>query len=111
MNRIICYKKLWKLLIDRGLNKVELQRRTGVSSATITKLAKNETVNTRVLTQICNALDCDVSDIMAMEDHSTAHTGMPVRLKAEDNALREGIGCIGGASDLENAHYDGGKIR
>ena len=73
VNRIICYKKLWKLLIDRGLNKVELQRLTGVSSATITKLAKNETVNTRVLIQICNALECDVSDIMEMQDKELAN--------------------------------------
>jgi len=75
VNRIICYKKLWKLLIDRGLNKVELQRLTGVSSATITKLAKNETVNTRVLAQICNVLECDVSDIMEMQDKAEANNG------------------------------------
>ncbi len=80
MKRIICYKKLWKLLIDRGLNKVELQRLTGVSSATITKLAKNETVNTRVLTQICNVLKCDTSDIMAMEDEKTANHGTMIHL-------------------------------
>jgi len=78
--RIICYKRLWKLLIDRGLNKVELQQVTGVSSATITKLAKNETVNTRVLIQICNALDCDTSDIMAMEDEKTANKVSMIRL-------------------------------
>ncbi|MGN0832991.1 MAG: helix-turn-helix domain-containing protein [Kiritimatiellia bacterium] len=79
---MICYKKLWKLLIDRGLNKVELQRLTGVSSATITKLAKNETVNTRVLAQICNVLECDVSDIMEMQDKAEANNskGSMIRL-------------------------------
>ena len=46
---VICYKKLWKLLIDKGLNKTDLQRLTGISSATITKLSKNETVNTGIL--------------------------------------------------------------
>ena len=80
MNRIICYKKLWKLLIDRGLNKVELQRLTGVSSATITKLAKNETVNTRVLIKICNVLKCDTSDIMEMADEDMASKGMLIKL-------------------------------
>ena len=68
MHKVICYKKLWKLLIDRDLNKAELQKMTGVSSATITKLAKNETVNTGVLIKICNALHCDTSDIMEMAD-------------------------------------------
>ena len=80
MKRIICYKKLWKLLIDRGLNKVELQRLTGVSSATITKLAKNETVNTRVLIKICNVLKCDTSDIMEMADEEMANKGMVIKL-------------------------------
>lgn len=80
VKRTLCYKKLWKLLIDRGLNKVELQRRTGVSSATITKLAKNETVNTRVLITICNVLDCDISDIMEMVDADFAAKGMVIKL-------------------------------
>lgn len=80
MKRTICYKKLWKLLIDRGLNKVELQRLTGVSSATITKLAKNETVNTRVLIKICNVLKCDTSDIMEMADEEMANKGMVIKL-------------------------------
>lgn len=66
MKRVLSYKKLWKLLIDRELNKVELQRITGISSATITKLAKCQTVNTRAIILICNALDCDVADIMEM---------------------------------------------
>jgi DNA-binding Xre family transcriptional regulator len=74
VNRVINYNKLWKLLIDRGLNKTELQRLTGISSATITKLAKNETVNTRVLATICNVLECDTSDIMEMADKVSIKT-------------------------------------
>ena len=72
MNRVINYNKLWKLLIDHGLNKTELQRLTGISSATISKLAKNETVNTRVLITICNTLKCDTSDIMEMAEEKVA---------------------------------------
>ena len=55
----ITYNRLWKLLIDKHLKKVDLQRLTGVSSATITRLSKDQTVNTRVLTRICEVLDCD----------------------------------------------------
>ena len=65
---VICYKKLWKLLIDKGLNKTDLQRLTGISSATITKLSKTETVNTGILLKICTALKCDTSDIMSVVD-------------------------------------------
>lgn len=66
----ITYNRLWKLLIDKHLKKVDLQRLTGVSSATITRLSKDQTVNTRVLTRICEVLDCDTSDIMSISKES-----------------------------------------
>lgn len=62
----ISYKKLWKLLIDKDMMKKDLQRLAGVSSASITKLGKNENVNTEILQKICTALECDISDIMEM---------------------------------------------
>ncbi len=64
----ISYKKLWKLLIDRDMKKKDLQKISGVSSASITKLGKNENVNTEILEKICVALKCDISDIMEMTD-------------------------------------------
>lgn len=60
----ISYKKLWKILIDRDLKKKDLQMLSGVSAASITKLGKNENVNTEILEKICVALECDISDIM-----------------------------------------------
>lgn len=64
----ISYKKLWKLLIDRDLKKKDLQQMSGVSAASITKLGHNENVNTEILEKICIALNCDISDIMEMEN-------------------------------------------
>lgn len=64
----ISYKKLWKLLIDRDLKKKDLPTLAGISSASVTKLGKNENVNTEILEKICIALNCDVSDIMEMTD-------------------------------------------
>lgn len=64
----ISYKKLWKLLIDRDLKKKDLQRLAGISSASVTKLGKNENVNTEILAKICIALNCDIADIMEMSD-------------------------------------------
>ena len=66
----IIYNKLWKLLIDRNLKKKDLQQMSGVSSASITKLGRNENVNTDILAKICTALKCDVSDIMEMVEIS-----------------------------------------
>ncbi len=61
---MISYKKLWKLLIDKDMNKQDLMAVTGISTTTITKLNKGRNVNTDILVRICNALKCDVSDIM-----------------------------------------------
>ena len=63
---VISYMKLWKLLIDKDMKKKDLQKAAGVSAASITKLAKNEHVNTEIIEKICIALQCDVSDIMEM---------------------------------------------
>lgn len=64
----ISYKKLWKLLIDKDMKKKDLQKRSGVSSGSITKLGKNENVNTEILEKICKSLDCDIADIMEITD-------------------------------------------
>lgn len=60
----ISYNKLWKMLIDKGMNKHDLQIKTGVSSASIAKLGKSDNVTTDVLLKICNGLGCKLEDIM-----------------------------------------------
>ena len=64
----VSYNKLWKLLIDKDMKKKDLQRVAGISAASVTKLGKNENVNTEIIQKICVALQCDVSDIMEMVD-------------------------------------------
>lgn len=58
------YNPLWKMLIDRGLKKRELQKMSEVSATSIAKLGRNENVTTEVLLRICESLDCDIQDIM-----------------------------------------------
>ncbi|QAA32650.1 helix-turn-helix domain-containing protein [Clostridium manihotivorum] len=68
----ISYNKLWKLLIDKNMNKQELKKISGVSSASIAKLGKGTNITTDVLLRICEALDCDIADIMEIvKDGST----------------------------------------
>ncbi len=62
----ISYNKLWKLLIDKGMKKGELQKRAQISASSIAKLGKNENVNTDILVKICTALDCGLNDIMEL---------------------------------------------
>ena len=64
----ISYKKLWKLLIDRDMLKKDLAEKADISTTSISKLSKNENVNTEIIRKICTALECDVSDIMEMVD-------------------------------------------
>ena len=59
----ISYKKLWKLLIDRDMKKKDLVALSGISQSSITKMGKNENVNTDVLVRVCRALNCDIGDI------------------------------------------------
>jgi len=63
----ISYNKLWKLLIDKKMNKQDLRIAAGVSTSVIAKLGKSENVTTDILLKICKALDCDISDIMEVE--------------------------------------------
>ena len=68
----ICYNKLWHLMLDKKMNKADLKRATGISSASIAKLGKGENITTDVLVKICKALNCELHDIMEIsrEDES-----------------------------------------
>ena len=58
----ISYNKLWKLLIDKGMNKTDLRFQAHLSSGTMAKLGKNENVTIPVLLSICEYLNCDFAD-------------------------------------------------
>ena len=64
----ITYKKLWKILIDKEMNKTQLKEAAGVSSNVIAKLGKNEPVTIETLVKIAIALDVDISDIIGLEE-------------------------------------------
>lgn len=60
----ISYNKLWKILIDKKMRKMDLQNLAGLSSASVAKLGKNEPVTMEVLMKICIALDRNIGDIV-----------------------------------------------
>lgn len=60
----VSYKKLWKLLIDRDMKKKDLLAAAGISQSSLSKMGRNENVNTDILVKVCKALNCDVGDIM-----------------------------------------------
>ena len=60
----VSYNKLWKLLIDKGMNKTQLCKEANISTNAMARLGRNEDVRVEVLTKICVALDCGMDDIM-----------------------------------------------
>ncbi len=61
---MFCYDKLWKILIDRHMNKVELRDAVGITPATLAKMGKNQNVSMDVIGKICAVLQCNVGDIL-----------------------------------------------
>lgn len=64
----VSYNKLWKKLIDLDMSRTQLRLKAGISTKTLAKLGKNENVNTDVLVKVCQALDCNVDEIMDITD-------------------------------------------
>ena len=59
----VSYNKLWKLLIDKKMNKTELRIKAGLSTNVIAKMGKEESVQVETLYKICNVLGCEIGDI------------------------------------------------
>lgn len=60
----VSYIKLWKLLLDKKLKRVDLKERANISSSTLAKLGKDEYVSMEIMERICEALDADIGDVM-----------------------------------------------
>lgn len=71
----LSYNKLWKLLIDKGMTKTEMRLKADISTTTLAKMGKNETVSMEVLLRICKVLKCDISDIIEITDKEEKDEG------------------------------------
>lgn len=58
------YNKLWKLMIDKKINKTTLRREAGITSNAMANMSKDQPVSVEVLAKICRVLDCTIDDIM-----------------------------------------------
>ena len=68
----VTFKKLWVLCAQKEISKAELRKRTGLSSATFTRLRKIEEVTLSVLLKIADVLDCNAGDMMDFIKDDTA---------------------------------------
>lgn len=60
----ISYDNLWKMLIDKKMNKTQLKESAGISTNAVAKLGKNEYVSLETLEKICKLLQCNIGDIV-----------------------------------------------
>lgn len=61
------YDKLWKLMIDKKINKTQLSEKAGITTSAMAKLGRNESVQVDTLAKICKALNCEIEDIVEIE--------------------------------------------
>lgn len=66
---MINYDKLWKLLIDRKMNRTALKEAAGISFNVLAKMGKDEAVSMESMLKICKALNCDISDVMEIKNN------------------------------------------
>ena len=59
----ISYRKLWVQLAEREMSKSDLRKELNISTGTLTKLNKNESVSLDILMRICEFLNCDIGDV------------------------------------------------
>lgn len=68
----VSYDKLWKLLIDKKMNRTDLKNTAGLSFNVLAKMSRNEFVSLESLCKICTVLACDIGDIMEFTENETA---------------------------------------
>ena len=61
------YDKLWKLMIDKKINKTQLSEKAGITTNEMAKMGKNEMVKRETLVRICKVFDCKLDDIVDMK--------------------------------------------
>lgn len=60
----VSYSRLWKLLIDKNMNKSQLRDAAGISTNAVAKLGRNEAVSLDTLEKVCCALNCNIEDVL-----------------------------------------------
>ena len=63
----ISYNKLWKLLIDKKMNKTDLKEQAGISFNVLARMGKNEPISFESIEKILPYLDLFLMDIKHMD--------------------------------------------
>ncbi len=60
----VTYEKLWKLLKEKGMKKIELQRKAGISGNILARMGRNEYISMESVEKMCRILHCGVDDVL-----------------------------------------------
>jgi len=87
----IKYDGLFKILREKGISKTQLQKRLGLSSTTLAKLSKNQSVSMKVIEDICRELNCEPGEIMRLERDLTEHWLLKSLMEEKAMKLKGGL--------------------
>ena len=93
------YNKLWKLLIDKNLNRTELKEKVGISFNVLARMGKNEPVSLESLEKICSFLKCNIGEIVDFSDNDESS-------KKQLNSIELFAGAGGLALGIEKAGFN-----
>lgn len=68
----VTYEKLWKLLKEKGMKKIELQRKAGISGNILARMGRDEYISMESVEKVCRILHCGVDDMLDFIDEDSA---------------------------------------
>ena len=97
----ICYDRLWKLLIDKKMNKTELKEASGISFNVLARLGKNEPVSFETIEKICFTLNCNIEDVIEIKRNTDNESA-----KSKYTTIELFAGAGGLALGIEKAGFE-----